>query len=211
MREMWFAVLFGLSLAGALPAVAQTSKPDTAKAAALLAVSGEDRILGKPDAPITIIEYGSLSCPHCAHFADEVLPKLKKKWIDTGKVKLVFRDFPLDEPAMRAEMVARCAPPDRYYGLVDMLFANQDKWVLAKDWRAALGRLVELAGIGKKPFDACLADKAVENRVAGSRLVASKQLGVDSTPTFFVNGKKFEGAPTEQAFDQLLSGLAQKS
>src|SRR5258707_15596467 len=87
-----------------------------------------DRVLGKPDAPITIIEYASLSCPHCARFATDVLPKLKEKWIDAGKAKLVLRAFPLDEPAMRAEMVARCAPPERYYPLVETLFQTQDKW-----------------------------------------------------------------------------------
>jgi protein-disulfide isomerase len=211
MREMWFAMLVALTVAAPLPAAAQAPKPDAAKTASLLAVGKDDRILGKPDAPVTIVEYGSLSCPHCAHFATEVLPKLEKKWIDTGKVRLVFRDFPLDQVALRAEMVARCAPPARYYPLIDMLFASQDKWVLEKDWKAALERLVLLAGIGKKEVEACLADKAVENEVAGSRLVASQQLGVDATPTFFINGTKFEGEPTLEAFDQALTGASGKS
>jgi protein-disulfide isomerase len=212
MREIWFAAVIGLSLAGALPAVAQAPQP-ASKAAidSALAVTKEDRVLGKADAPITIVEYGSLSCPHCAHFTADVLPQLKKKWIDTGKAKLIFRDFPLDQEALRAEMVARCAPPERYYAIVDMLFENQDKWVMAKDWSAALARLVRVAGIGKTEFDACLANKAVEDQVTQSRLSASQQLGVDSTPTFFVNGKKYEGEPTVEAFDQLLSGLAEKS
>ena len=215
MREIWFGFLIALALATAVPVAAagaaDAPKPNAKTAATLLTVGPNDRILGKADAPVTIIEYGSLSCPHCAHFATTVLPELKKKWIDTGKVRLVFRDFPLDQVALRAEMVARCAPPARYYPLVDMLFANQDKWVLEKDWRAALERLVALAGIGKKQFDACLADKAVENQVAESRLVAAQQLAVDATPTFFINGTKFEGEPTVAAFDQMLSGLAGKS
>src|ERR1700674_4547175 len=98
MREIWFAVLVGLTLAGASPAVAQAPKPgDDASAQNLLAPSGGDRVLGQPDAPITIIEYASLSCPHCAHFATDVLPKLKEKWIEPGKAKLVLRAFPLDE------------------------------------------------------------------------------------------------------------------
>ena len=211
MREIWFVALVGLVLAGASPAEAQTPKPGiTVSPDRVLAVTKDDRILGKPDAPITIVEYGSLSCPHCAHFADAILPTIKKKWIDTGKAKLIFRDFPLDQVALRAEMVARCAPPDRYYPLIDTLFANQDKWVLARDWRAALERLVLLAGIGKKEVDSCLANKKVEDEVAQSRLTASTQLSVNSTPTFFVNGKKFEGAPTVEAFDQLLSGAAGK-
>jgi protein-disulfide isomerase len=211
MREIWFALLFAVTLAAGLPAAAQAPAPDPAKAASLLAVSRQDRVVGKPDAPITIVEYASLTCPHCAHFEKDVLPGLKKKWIEPGKAKLILRDYPLDEPALRAAMMARCAPPERFYPLIDMLFETQEKWAVAKDWRGALEMTARLAGIGKKEFDACLANKAMEDEVAQSRLLATTQLGVDSTPTFFVNGTKFQGAPTEQAFDQLLSGLAEKS
>ena len=209
MREIWFSVLVALTLAGASPAVAQAPEPgDNAGAQNLMVPTGEDRVLGKPDAPITIIEYASLSCPHCAHFAADVLPKLKEKWIDTGKAKLVLRAFPLDEPAMRAEMVARCAPPERYYPLVETLFETQERWVVAKDYRAALERIARLAGVGKKEFDACLGDRALEDKITQSRLTAAQQLGVNSTPTFFINGTKFDGAPTVEAFNQVLSGLA---
>jgi protein-disulfide isomerase len=215
MREIWFALLVGLTLAGASPAMAQGtvqgSAPDPAKAASLLAPTQQDRVLGKPDAPITIVEYASMTCPHCAHFDKDVLPGLKKKWIETGKAKLILRDYPLDEPALRAAMMARCAPPERFYPLIDTLFATQDQWSLAKDWRGSLEKTARLAGISKKDFDACLANKAIEDQVVQSRLVAATQLGVESTPTFFVNGTKFQGAPTEQAFDQLLTGLAEKS
>jgi protein-disulfide isomerase len=210
MREIWFALLIGLTLGAALPAAAAPAAPPAAPTSAdnLLAVQPSDRVLGSPGAPITIIEYGSLTCPHCAHFATNVLPQLKKQWIDTGKAKLVFRDFPLDQLALRAEMIARCAPPSRYYGLIDLMFANQPKWVLAKDWHDALGRLVAVGGIGKSEFNACLANKQVEDAVAQSRLTAAQQLGVDATPTFFINGKKFEGEPTVAGFDRLLSQLA---
>ena len=211
MREIWFALLVGATLAGALPAAAQAPVVDPAKAATLLAITQQDRVLGKPDAPITIVEYASMTCPHCAHFDKDVLPGLKKKWIETGKAKLVLRDYPLDEVALRAAMMARCAPPERFYPLVDTLFETQEQWALAKDWRGALEKTARLAGIGKKDFDACLANKAMEDQVAQSRLIGTTQLGVDSTPTFFVNGTKFQGAPTEEAFDQLLTGLASKS
>jgi hypothetical protein len=146
MREIWFALVALLSLAGIDPAAAQTPAKPAANAASLLAPTPQDRILGKPDAPITIVEYASLTCPHCAHFDTDVLPKLKEKWIDSGKAKLILRDFPLDEPAMRAAMVARCAPPERFYPLVDALFAGQEKWATAKDYRAALERLAKLGG-----------------------------------------------------------------
>src|ERR1700730_11713970 len=108
MREIWFCLLIVLTLGGTLPAAAQGAGGDAAKQ---LAVQPDDRILGKPDAPITIVEYASLTCPHCVDFTVEFLPKFKDKCIDPGWAKLVLRDFRLDEPALRAAMVARCAPP----------------------------------------------------------------------------------------------------
>jgi protein-disulfide isomerase len=211
MREIWFSLLIVLSLAGASPAVAQTPPKPSPGGGEALAIQPGDRVLGKTDAPITIIEYASLTCPHCAHFTVDVLPKLKEKWIDTGKAKLVLRDFPLDEPALRAAMVARCAAPDKFYPLVDTFFSQQEQWVTARDYRAALEKLAKLGGIGDKQFKACSEDKKLEDQVAQSRLTAAQQLGVNSTPSFFINGQKFEGAPTFEAFDQLLSGLAAKS
>lgn len=211
MREMWFALVAVLAVAGIAPAAAQKPSKPAQNAASLLAPTPQDRILGKADASITIVEYASLTCPHCAHFEKDVLPKLKEKWIDTGKAKLILRDFPLDEPAMRAAMVARCAPPDRFYPLVDTFFADQDKWVTARDYRAALERLAKLGGVGDKEFKTCIGDKKLEDQVAQSRLTAAQDLGVDATPTFFVNGTKYNGDPTLEAFDQLLSGLAAKS
>ena len=211
MREIWFSLLIVLSLAGASPAVGQTPPKPAPGGGEALAVKPDDRVLGKAEAPITIIEYASLTCPHCAHFAVDVLPKLKQKWIDPGKAKLVLREFPLDEPALRAAMVARCAPPDKFYPLVDTFFAQQENWVTSRDYRAALEKLAKLAGIGDKQFKTCIEDKKLEDQVAQSRLTAAQQLGVSSTPSFFVNGQKFEGAPTFEAFDQLLSGLAAKS
>jgi protein-disulfide isomerase len=209
MREIWFSLVVVLSLGGALQAAAQGAPG--ADAAKQLAVQPGDRVLGKADAPITIIEYASLTCPHCAHFDVDVLPKLKEKWIDTGKAKLVLRDFPLDEPALRAAMVARCAPPERFYPLVDTFFAQQEQWAMTRDYRAALEKLAKLGGISNKEFAACISDKKLEDQVAQSRLTAAQQLGVDATPTFFINGKKFDGAPTLEAFDQALSGVAAKS
>lgn len=209
MREILLAPLIALLIVVAHPATAQPAKP--AVASDVPTPSPDDRVLGKADAPITIIEYASLTCPHCAHFTDDVLPKLKEKWIDSGKAKLILRDFPLDEAALRAAVVARCVPPDRFYPMVDTFFETQEKWVVAKDWQAALERIAKLAGVGKSKFDSCVADKKLEDEVTQSRLTASTQYGVDATPTFFINGKKFEGEPTLQAFEQLLSSLSEKS
>jgi protein-disulfide isomerase len=193
------------------PARAAGGSSLLAAANAGLSVTTDDRILGNSDAPITIVEYASLTCPHCAHFANDVLPELKKKWIDTGKARLVLRDYPLDEPALRAAMIARCAPPDRFYAYVDTLFAAQEKWVMARDYREALARLVKLGGMSKDEFDNCLKDTALENKIVEGRLAASKELDVNSTPTFFINGTKFTGAPTVEEFDKALSSVAAKS
>ena len=213
MRKIWVVFLAIFAAAMLLPTLtpAADSGPSASDAASLLAISKDDRILGSPTAPITIVEYASLTCPHCAHFTDEVLPEIKKKWIDTGKVKLVLRDFPLDDEAVHASMIARCAPHDRFYAFIDTFFADQTNWAAAPDYRAALSRLAELGGMSKNEVDSCLKDATLENQVISSRLVAANQLGVNATPTFFVNGTKFTGAPTVEEFDKLLSGLSAKS
>ncbi|MGH7029602.1 MAG: thioredoxin domain-containing protein [Stellaceae bacterium] len=213
MRKIWVAVLSllaGIVLAP-VSAPAAGPQPSPADAQNLLTVHQNDRILGNPAAPITIIEYASMTCPHCAHFTEDILPEIKKKWIDTGKAKLVLRDFPLDDEAVHASMIARCAPPDRFYAYVDTFFADQEKWVEAPDYQAELTRLAELGGMSKDQVGKCLNDTALKNQVLSSRLAAGNQLGVNATPTFFVNGTKFTGEPTVAKFDQVLSGLSQKS
>ena len=210
MRKIWILALVALIFAGAQPAAAQPASPG-GNVAGALAPTKDDRVFGKPDAPITIIEYASLTCSHCANFATEVLPKLKEKWIDSGKAKLIVRDFPLDEAALRAAMVARCAPPERFYAVFDGFLQAQSGWVVERGWQAKLKGVAALLGVKGPQFDGCLADKKLEDQVAQSRLTAATQLGVNSTPTFFVNGKKFEGAPTLDAFQRLLSELAPKS
>jgi protein-disulfide isomerase len=213
MRKIWFTLLGMLSLVTVSPGLAEAAAPSPmlAEGQTVLALTKEDRILGNPEAPVTIVEYASLTCPHCAHFENDVLPELKKKWIDTGKVKLVLRDYPLDEPALRAAMITRCAPPDRFYAYVDTFFAAQEKWVMSRDYREALARLVKLGGMSKDEFDNCLKNTALEDKIVQGRLIATKELDVNSTPTFFINGTKFSGAPTLEEFDKALSGLAAKS
>lgn len=205
---VWVAAAMLLASPAAPAADQGTGLSDTQN---LLQINKDDRILGNPNAPITIVEYASMTCPHCAHFADDVLPILQKKWIDTGKAKLVLRDFPLDGEAVHASMIARCAPPDRFYAFVDTFFADQAKWVTAPDSQAALTRLAELGGMSKAEVDKCLANKKLEDQILNSRLVASNNLSVNATPTFFVNGTKYTGEPTVEGFEKLLSGLAQKS
>ena len=213
MGGIWLTLLSTLSLVFAATGSAEAAAPHPmlADAQTVLQITADDRVLGNPDAPVTIVEYASMTCPHCAHFANDVLPEIKKEWIDTGKAKLVLRDFPLDEPALRAAMIARCAPPNRYYAFADTFFAAQEKWVGGRDYREALARLAKLGGMGREEFDACLNNAALENKIVEERLTASQQLEVNSTPTFFVNGSKFSGAPTAEEFNKVLSGLAPKS
>jgi protein-disulfide isomerase len=206
MRKIWvaFLVIFAVATLSPAPVWAADLGLGASDAASLLAISKDDRILGDPAAPITIVEYASMTCPHCAHFTDEVLPELKKKWIDTGKVKLVLRDFPLDDEAVHASMIARCAPYDRFYAFIDTFFADQANWVTAPDYKASLTRLAELGGMSKDQVDTCLKDTNLENRVLASRLVAANQLAVNATPTFFVNGTKYTGEPTLEALSAAL-------
>ena len=214
MRKIWVILLGVLSFFFLQTGSVTTAGPNpvVADAKTLLQIGQDDRVLGNRDAPITIVEYASLGCPHCAHFTNDVLPEIKKAWIDTGKAKLVLRDFPLDEPSLRAAMITRCAPPDRFYAFADTFFASQDKWATGtKDYREALARLAKLGGMGKDEFDACLKNTTLENRIVEQRLTATQELDVNATPTFFVNGSKFSGAPTAEEFNRVLSGLVAKS
>jgi protein-disulfide isomerase len=154
-----------------------------------------DHILGKETAPITIFEYASLTCPHCAAFETDTLPKLEKDWIDPGKAKLVYRDFPLDQSAAVAATVARCFSKDRYFPFIETLFANQREWAYDNQvaTKAALERIARLGGMSQEQFDACVSNQKESDAVLDSRLLAQKQYGVDSTPTFFINGTKVVG------------------
>ena len=173
-------------------------------------VTAEDKVLGQAGAPVTIVEYASFTCPHCAQFHSEILPDLKKAYVDTGKARLVFRDFPLDRSAFAASVVARCATASRYFGIVDLLFREQPRWSGARDPMAALGRIAILAGISKKKLDACLKDEKIQKAVLQQRLTATQEFNITSTPTLIVNGAKYHGGLTLEQFraviDRALTG-----
>jgi len=195
----------------AMAALCLTALAASGTRADTVALAPDDHVLGKPDAPITIVEYASLTCPHCAEFDRETLPKIKEKWIDTGKAKLVFRDFPLDGLALRAAMLARCAPADRYFGYIDVLFHSQNSWIKADDPILALSRIARLGGMSDQQFQACMSNDELQRSVAASRQSAEKDYGVESTPTFFVNGTKMPGALPFNDFDQALTAVQPKS
>lgn len=171
-----------------------------------------ERVLGKADAPVTLIEYASLTCPHCASFAKETLPTVKKEYVETGKVKLIYRDYPLDQLALRAAMMARCAPQDRYYGLVETLFRTQETWARSSDPATALQRLGAVAGLSKEGFDACINNKEIFDGVIAMRGKAEQEHKVNSTPTFILEGRKMTGDLSVAEFRKALdAAIAAKS
>ena len=166
--------------------------------------------IGDAAALVTIIEYSSLTCPHCAAFHNDVLPELKKRYIDTGKVRLLLRDFPLDESALKAAIIAHCAGPTRQPSFVEVFFAQQQSWARAKDPIAALKQLARLGGLGGDQIDACLADKDLETAVLQARLDGQKQFDIKSTPTFIIDGKVQTGEHSVEAFAAIIDPLLPK-
>jgi protein-disulfide isomerase len=167
----------------------------------------EDRVMGDANAPVTIIEYASMTCPHCAHFATEVLPAIKPVLIDSGKVRLVFRDYPLDALALRGAMLVRCAGNERAFGMIELLFSRQAVWAAAQDPKAALLTIANQAGMNEAQFNACMDDKAVQDAVTQSRVTAEQAYKINSTPSFLVNGRLIVGAPMPEEMVALVNTL----
>jgi protein-disulfide isomerase len=162
-----------------------------------------DLALGREDAPVTIIEYASMTCPHCATFHKAVYPTLKTKYIDTGKVRFIFREYPLDEVAVAASMIARCAGGDKTMALIDVLFQSQDTWAVRQPI-PALMQIAKQAGFTQKTFEECLANQKLYSDVVAVRERASKQFKVESTPTLFVNGKMQRGGVSIEELEKLI-------
>lgn len=151
-----------------------------------------DIVLGSDKAPVTIIEYASMTCPHCAHFSETTFPQLQKRYIDTGKVRFIFREFPLDALAAAGFMLARCAGNDKFMPIVETLFAKQSDWVV-KQPIEPLKAIAKQFGFTEESFNQCLANQKILNDIQAVRDRAAEKLGVNSTPTFFINGKKLQG------------------
>ena len=196
------------SPASPAPPVAAPAAPTMAPIDQLMAPAAlPDLVQGAPDAPVTLIEYASATCTHCAAFHDNVFPALKTKYIDPGKVKFILREFPLDPLATGAFMLARCAGPEKRNSIVDQLFTQQKTWAFVDKPIEALLDLVKQSGMSQVDFETCLKNQELMDQVTQTRDRAAEKFNVDSTPTFFVNGRKMTGELPIAEFDKVLEPL----
>ena len=161
-----------------------------------------DMTMGPDNAKVTVIEYASASCPHCANFYKTTFQELKKQYIDTGKIRFVFREFPHNDAALAAFMIARCAPKDKYFPLIDTYFQTQDSWL--ENPAEGLFKIAQLAGFTKASFDACLKNEEVAKGIIAVRDKAESEFGVTGIPTFFINGKILNGEATFDQFKKVI-------
>ncbi|WP_288429144.1 DsbA family protein [uncultured Agrobacterium sp.] len=166
-----------------------------------------ERALGDANAPVKIVEYMSMTCPHCAHFHNTTFEEIKKKYIDTGKAYFVIREFPFDPRAAAAFMLARCAPEQQYFPFVSMLFKQQQSWATAQDARAALLQMSKMAGFSQESFEACLTNQKLLDDVNATMQRGATEFGVNSTPTFIINGKKYSGDMSVESMSALIDSL----
>jgi protein-disulfide isomerase len=172
-------------------------------------VSLPDMALGPANAPITITEFASMTCPHCAAFNAEVFPKIKSTYIDTGKIRYVFREFPLDIKAAAGSMLSRCIAKDdpaKYFAVTDLLFKQQTDWVV-KNTTETLSRIGKQAGLTQQAVDDCLKDQALLDKIVADQKFANEVLKVNSTPTFFLNGEMIKGETSFEEFDKRIKAL----
>jgi len=212
-------VLLAAIVVAALASVAElavsalsTARADSATAAlAAKRVSLPDMALGSAKAPITIVEYSSMTCPHCAAFSENVFPMLQSKYIDTGKVRFVSREFPLEIKAVGASMLARCIAGDdaqKFFDAQAMLFKQQQ--ALVDNTTETLAAVGGKFGMSRDAVEACVKDDALLNKITADQDFAFKQLKVDATPTFFVNGEKLRGSMSFEELDKKLSALLKR-
>jgi protein-disulfide isomerase len=205
-RTSALGLVLGVISAGQLPFIVDALAQ--APSAADLGKQGPlgDVVMGDANAPVTIIEYASMTCSHCASFHNTTYPEMKKKYIDTGKVKYILREFPLDPLAAAGFMLARCSGGDKYYPIVEMLFQKQNEWVTQNPIPPLLA-LAKQAGFSQESFETCLKDQKILEAIESVRTHGAEKLGVSSTPTFFINGKKVNGTLTMDELDKQIQPL----
>jgi protein-disulfide isomerase len=196
-------VVAGLAAGAALVALPLPAWSQTVEQEALLAPGplGE-MALGPENAPVTIVEYASMSCPHCAAFHQQTFHDFREKYVDTGQVRFIFRQFPLDTPAFAVAMLARCAPADRHFDVVDVFFQQQERWLRSENMLEAIFDIAQQFGFTRESFEACLQNQALFDELNAVKSRAAQEFGVSSTPTFFINGEKQSGALTLAQLDE---------
>ena len=200
-------ILIGSGMAALLSATAPLAALAGRQLAAVVDVGEGENIVGSADSPITIVEYASMTCPHCASFHRDVYPQLKAAWIDTGKARMVFRHFPLDALALRASALAECLEGDQFFGFLDLLFATQQQWSHSPDPLGALQGIAKQAGLNEEASNACLNDESVLRAILLQRQEAAEKYAINSTPSFVVNGETLSGALGFERFDGHLQDL----
>ncbi|NVK20218.1 MAG: DsbA family protein [Methylocystaceae bacterium] len=164
----------------------------------------KEAVMGDENAPVTIIEYASYTCSHCADFHNNVLPQIKKDYVDTGKVKVIFRDFPFERLGATAAVLSRCVDPMRYLGFNSLLMKQQQQWAYSKNPIDGLFKLAKLAGMSQEKIDSCLADEKLLDKIIAVRKAAMDEHGFDSTPSFLINGEKVVGAGEYERFKSII-------
>jgi protein-disulfide isomerase len=174
---------------------------------------GDDFVMGNPDAQAVVIEYASLTCPHCARFHADTLPKIKAQYVDTGLVKFIYRDFPLDRVALQAAQVARCMPPERFFSFLDVLFRQQDQWAAGRDANAMVDRIKQLAAVAGLPREratSCIEDQAMQLKIVGAAQAGERDYKINATPTLVINGKRHAGSVAFEEVDKVLREITRK-
>ncbi|GAA4134821.1 DsbA family protein [Aminobacter aganoensis] len=199
-------LIFGMAATGVVAAYPALLSAQPTPEALLAPGVLPEKSFGPDDAPVTIIEYASLTCPHCRTFHVNVWPDLKKKYVDTGQVRFIMREFPFDPRSSAGFMLARCVSDDKWYPTIDLLYRTQDNWARVPDGTAALKSTMGMTGMSTADFEKCLQDQALLEKVTAVA-EGGRSFGVDSTPTFFINGQMQKGALSIERFSEIIDPL----
>jgi protein-disulfide isomerase len=235
MRNIWQYVVGGVVVAGAVVVLVQALDKESSRQPArapseavaqgapapvvvprpearfeAVPIGPNDLVQGKADAPVTMVEYASLTCPHCAALANNVMPRIKKEYVETGKVRFVYRDFPLDQMALYASMFARCGGNAMALGFIETLFSTQMNWATSNDPMRAFDQIGRLGGLAPDKVAACLRDEKLRETVLKQRLDAEQLYRIGSTPTLIINGEKFSGDMTYEQLKAVLDARLPK-
>lgn len=167
----------------------------------------EEKSLGKPNAPIKMIEFASLTCGHCARFHNEVMPTIKEKYINNGKIFFTYKDFPLDKFALKASIISRCSGNKNYFSFLDVFYKKQSSWTRSQDPFKSLLKIAKIGGLKDEEIKVCVGNKSIEDGLLKDRLQSSKKYDITATPTIYLNGKKYTGDLTLEALELKINSL----